>query len=195
MKKVYGPNSQDLRAEVASGRFRTVGELWQEMLQRNPKLRFEELLSQIDALVSEGLIRTEEPLVRHFEDYLKSWRYGFRGWVTALSIIVGLGLVEALNVGFPLVAIRWVAGTFLILVAPGFTLTWALFPSRRQLSELDRFALTVAMSLFLVSTISLLLNLTYLGIRAEPMAAVLAALSLGFLGVGMLREFVVARRG
>jgi len=194
MKKVYGINAKDLRAVVASGQFRTVGELWQGMRLKNSKLEFEELVRQLDALVSEGSVRMEEPLIRHFEDYLKSWGYGFRGWVTALGVVVGLLVVEGLNVGFPLVAVRWIAGTYLILIAPGFTLTWVLFPSRGEIAGLNRFALTVAMSIFLVPTAALLLNLTPLGIRSGPMAVVLAVLSLGFLYVGMRREFTIARR-
>jgi len=191
MKKDYGGSINEVHEEIADGRIHTVADLWQRMRLKRPRLGFEEFLSELNASTS---VRVEEPVILHFEDYLKSWRYGFRAWLTATGILVTFFLVESLRVGWPLVAVRWVAGTFLTLVAPGFTFTWALFPSRRQPAGLNRLALTIAMSLFLVPATALLLNYTPIGIHAEPVAAILTALSLSFLYVGMRREFVLARR-
>ena len=193
MKKVYG-NIKDLYPEVKNGRIQTVAGLWHEAHVKNPTLRFEEFLKELDASVSGGSLALQEPPIRSFEDYVKSWRYGFRVWLMALGIITALVVVESLTVDFPLIGIRWVAGTFLILIAPGYTFTWAFFPSRKQLAGLNRFALTIAMSLFLVPATALLLNYTPIGIHTEPLSAILAALSLVFLYVGMRREFVIARR-
>ncbi len=191
MKKGYGENTQDLYPEVKSKGGITVGELWQGTRLKRPSVEFEEFLNELHALTSQGLLKMEEPPVRSFRDYIKSWRYGFRGWVTALSIIASLVLVEFIQSGFPLVFIRWAAGTFLVLTLPGYTLTWALFPSRTKTAGLNRLALTIAMSLFLVPATGLLLNYTPIGIRAEPIAAILGGVSLLFLYIGIRREYAI----
>lgn len=193
MKKAYD-SIHTLHSEVKNGKIHTVGELWRLASQKNPKLGFDEFLRELNLLVSKGLLNTEEPSLRHFRDYVTAWRYGFRVWLTTFSIIAALVLTEVLQVGFPLVIARWIAGTFLILIAPGFTFTWALFPSRQQLAGLNRLALTIALSLFLVPAIALLLNYTPLGIHAEPLAAILAMLSLALMCIGMRREFITIAR-
>jgi hypothetical protein len=195
MKKRYGSDLPNIYASVRDGKVRTVGELWRLASSKNPELEFEDFLTELNTSVSEGLLEIEEPSIRSFGEYVRSWRYGFRAWLVIFSVVLGLILVEALQVGYPLVIVRWIAGTYLILIAPGFTLAWALFPSRRQLAGLNRLALTIALSLFLVPAIGLLLNYTPLGIHAEPVAEILAALSLALLYVGMRREFTaIARR-
>jgi hypothetical protein len=191
VKKGYGDKSQDLYTEVkAKGRM-TVGQLWKAISPNRPGLAFEDFLKELQTAQSRGVLRMEEPPIATFRDYVKSWRYGFRGLLTALSVIASLPIVELLQASFPWVAIRWVAGTFLILIAPGYTFTWTLFPSREKTAGLNRLALTIAMSLFLVPATGLLLNYTPFGIRPEPIAAILAVLSLLFLYAGMHREFAI----
>jgi len=189
VKKGYGGNIQDLYAEVKRKGGMTVGELWQSIRSIRPERRFEDFLNELQTAQSQGVLKMEEPPIHTFRDYVKCWRYGFRAWLTAVSVIASLPIVELLQVSYPWVAIRWVAGTFLVLIAPGYTFTWTLFPSREKTAGLNRLALTIAMSLFLVPATGLLLNYTPFGIRAEPIAAILGVLSLLFLYVGMHREF------
>ena len=188
MKKGYGDNVQDLYAQVKSKRSMTVNELWQALRTNRHELGFEEFLNELQAATQQGLVKMEEPRIGNFREYFKSWRYGFRAWLTGLSVVAAMFIVEFLQASFPLILIRWIAGTFLVLIPPGYTLVWTLFPSRRKPAGLNRFALTVAMSLFLVPATGLLLNYTPLGIRPEPIAAILGGLSLLFLYVGMRRE-------
>ena len=195
MKKGYGSKMDMFQVDIKNGKIRTVEELWQAAHRNDPQLQFEEFLRELNLSLSKGAFGLEEPVIRTFSQYAKSWRYGFRVWITVLSIIVALVLSEFLKAGFPLVALRWVAGSFLILIAPGFTFTWTLFPSRKELRGLNRFALTVAMSLFLVPAIALLLNYTPIGIHEEPIALLMAGLSVLFLCVGVRREFSIAQRG
>lgn len=188
MKKAYGSDLQQFTADIRSAKLETVGELWSLAHSRNPSLGPDQFLTLLNSAVSQGFIKIRAPSIRSFSEYFKSWRYGFRGWLTLLSIVFSFIVVEASGVGLLGVALRWVMGSFLILFAPGFTLTWALFPSREKPAGWNRLALTIALSLFLVPATGLLLNFTYLGIHAESMAAVLVILSLIFLFVGMRRE-------
>src|SRR5208337_203668 len=107
MKKASGSNVEG-SMKVASGTSaQTVGALWERARSRNPKLGREEFLSELDALVSQGSVKLEEPHIRHFQEYAWSWRYGLRAWLTLLSIVLALAIVEMFNAYFPLVLIRW----------------------------------------------------------------------------------------
>lgn len=195
MKKGSGIQIDHFFDQVRQGTIQTVDELWQAVHGVNPQFRSEEFMHELHEAIAQGSLSLVGRPVRTFSDYVKSWRYGFRARATALSIVVAVILVETLSGGFPLILIRWVAGTFLILIAPGFSLVWALFPSRDQPAGLSRLALTVAMSLFLVPITGLFLNYTPLGIHADSIGLIMAGMSLVFLYVGMRREFVIVRRG
>lgn len=149
----------------------------------------EGLRLEIVKLVGNGLVESVEPGLTNFGDYLKSWRYGVRIWAFVVIMMVVFPIVEFLQAGFPLVVARWVAATFLVLVAPGFALVWVLFPSRERMTGLNRFALTIAMSLFMVPVVGLILNYTPIGIEPQPIAAILAVLTICLLMVGAYREF------
>jgi uncharacterized membrane protein len=136
-----------------------------------------------------GYLETSEPKLNNFRDYLRSWRFGYRVWILLGTTIAALTMVEFLQVSFPLSIVNWIAGTFLVLFAPGYALVWALFPSKQSLSNLNRFVLTVAMSLFLVPSIGILLNFSPIGIRPGPIAWILGFLTLGLLVLGAYREY------
>jgi len=196
MKKTYRAersSSLVLREAIANGA-KTVGELWDRVHSLDPDFEFAAFRDELNQLVSQGVVDTGEPMLSSFRCYLRTWRFGFRFWLTVGGILVALIVVSLPESDPSQLPIRWVAGTLLVLFAPGYALTRALFPSERDLSSLNRLAITIAMSLFLVPTVALLLNYTPLGIRAEPMSRTLAGLSLALLLFGAHREFLLVRK-
>ena len=69
---------------------------------------------------------------------------------------------------FPNVVIRVVLGLPLVLFFPGYTLLSALFPRRKSLNDIERFALSFGISIAVVPLIGLALNYTPWGIRLYP---------------------------
>jgi uncharacterized membrane protein len=97
---------------------------------------------------------------------------------------------------YPLVYVRYVLGTIYVLWLPGFTLLKMLFPagsaahsSRKSLDTIERIALSIGMSLALVSIVGLLLNYTPWGIRLTPIMLSLLGLTTIFATVAIVREY------
>jgi hypothetical protein len=180
-------------SELRVGGMQTMSELSERIHLKysNVDFDFEDLRLEIGKLMSNGHLESVEPSLMNFGDYLKSWRYGFRFWAFVIAMLSAFPIVEFLQAQFPLVAVRWVAATFLVLFAPGFALVWVLFPSRQRMSGLNRLTLTIAMSIFMVPATGLILNDTPIGIEARPIAAILFVLTVGLLFGGAYREFQI----
>jgi len=196
------PMNKTLRTSFASlimydlriGGFETVGQLWERFHSQNPKTNSNYFRVQLGELMRNGHVEIVETPLINFDDFLRSWRYGFRLWALLIATLAALPIVEFMQAGFPLIVIRWTAATFLLLFAPGFAFVWVLFPSRQRMSGFNRLGLTIAMSLFLVPAIGLVFHFTPLGIEPQPVAAALAALTVTFLLLGAYREYVIQTR-
>jgi uncharacterized membrane protein len=156
-------------------------------------LEFDTFREELIELMSSNVVRVHEPPCVDFRNYLSSWNYGLRLWTFMALTLAALATVQFLESAFPLAAARWAAGTFLVLFAPGYALVWALFPSRRHPSGLNRFALSVAMSLFMVPAVGMVFNYTPIGIQPGPIAIGLGAITLVLLAIGAFREFLAMR--
>ena len=84
----------------------------------------------------------------------------------------------------PLIYVRYLFGALLILWLPGYSLTRALFPKKNLLKKssealvfLERFILSIILSIILVSLVTLLLNYTFWGIRLTSVTLSLSALT------------------
>lgn len=119
-----------------------------------------------------------------------------------LDILGALGTVLAADLAMALSipGVRVGLGIPFVLWAPGFALTSALFPRveppsrglapspRRLLSPLERFALSIGLSLTLVPLAGLILRLTPWGLEVGPAMVTLNALTLGLIVVAWWRR-------
>ena len=178
--------------ELRVGGMQTMTQLSERVHSKysNVDFDFEGLRVEIRRLISNGYVESVGPSPTNFSHYLGSWNYGFRLWAFVVAMLFVFPIVEFLQVGFPLIVVRWVAATFLVLFAPGFALVWVLFPSRRLMSGLNRLALTIAMSIFMVPATGLVLNYTPIGIDPRTIAAILIVVTIGLLFGGAYREFL-----
>ncbi len=172
----------------------TVGQLWTHMRKLDPNLDFEEFRRELYSLIFSRQVEVAETRLTSFPQYLRTWRFGMRVWLFVGAIVVSVFLAGILQSSFPLIVFRWIAGTFLVIIAPGYAFAYMLFPSRNRLSGLNRIALTIALSLFLVPTVALVLNYTPIGIHSAPMVALLALISALFLFLGAEGEFRLLRQ-
>lgn len=70
--------------------------------------------------------------------------------------------------------VRTVLGLIFILVLPGYVATAALFPNRESIDIIERVALSIGLSIAIVSLAGLALNYTPFGIKLEPILATLS---------------------
>lgn len=70
--------------------------------------------------------------------------------------------------------VRAVLGFVYVLFIPGFVATWALFPGRRDVSDVERLALSMALSIAL-STLPIM-ALNYVGVPVNPVNSFLIIL-------------------
>jgi uncharacterized membrane protein len=119
-------------------------------------------------------------------------------WTTiALAVATVVTVFVISENAYPIVYIRYMLGSIFMLWLPGYTFIKALFPtqlpiktSSESLDTVERVALSIGISLVLVSMVGLLLNYTPWGIRLAPVTLSLLGLSVTFATVAMIREQV-----
>lgn len=84
---------------------------------------------------------------------------------------------------------RIMLGSIFVLFIPGYSLIEALYPRSRDLSPLERLALSVGLSLAIVPLVGLILNYTPWGIRLDPTIISLSILSATLLSISSYRKF------
>ena len=87
-------------------------------------------------------------------------------WINVLGIML-IVIVGLLPTSF----VRILIGVPFALFFPGYALVCALFPSNHEVDGIERFALSIGLSLALVPLIGLVLNYTPFGIRLYPVLA------------------------
>jgi hypothetical protein len=135
--------------------------------------------------VEEGKVELVDPHPPSgFAGFLFSF-YAFRFWVVLAFIgVVGFSIFWMPQV-YPLYYLRMGVGLVFVLYIPGYVLIEALYSKAGELERLERFGLSIGLSLALVPLVGLALNYTPWGIRLEPVFASLIVLTvlLGLLSV------------
>jgi hypothetical protein len=158
-----------------------------------------EIVEQIIRLENEGKISFQKPPtppVQRLGTLLRA-EAAYWYWVIMILSITTVAVVFTVpEEAYPLVYVRYVLGTIYVLWLPGFTLVKMLFParfaahsSRKSLDTIERIALSIGMSLALVSIVGLLLNYTPWGIRLTPIMLSLLGLTTIFATVAIVREY------
>ena len=133
------------------------------------------------------------PPESHFIGHLKNidsslWFYIVL--LTCLSTFISIYLIQTL---YPMVLLRWVLASIFILFLPGYSLVEALFPKRSVLDGIERFALSIGLSIAVTPLIGLLLNYTPWGIRLEPLVISLSIFTLSMSFLASYRKFVIGK--
>lgn len=131
-----------------------------------------------------------------FSKYLKTTE---SYWYWIILTLIATTIVSILIIpeySYPLVYVRNALGTLFVILLPGYSFVRALFPQKnnsreelKYLSPLERLALSIVMSIAIVSVVSLLLNFTWLGIRLIPIAICIVLLTTLFSTVAIAREY------
>jgi hypothetical protein len=183
-----------VRNTIETKRPKTVAELAQ-FVSADGTVYEDEFMVALKEAVSEGRIELKEPPynLKSVLDYLVT--ITISGWFWASMILAGSAILSVAFVPdvFPVNSIRWVLGFVFVLYLPGYTLIQFLFSEKKELDTVERFALSVGLSLAVVPLIGLILNYLPWGIRLEP---VIISLSLFVIFVAILaaaRKYVRLR--
>ena len=151
----------------------------------------EAIMDRVLRLESEGKISFEKSSASVpsslTEYFLSDWARWF--WaVFSLAVLASIMVFFVPEDSFPLVYVRYLFGAVFVLFLPGYCLIKALFSSK-ELDNIERFALSVGLSLALVPLVGLLLNYTPWGIRTTPVTLGLLALTLVFASAAVIRDY------
>jgi hypothetical protein len=173
----------------------TVPALSDALRANNSTVTDSEIADLVQGLAERGLVDVEDvpPRVGSLREYLGRWERNVWFYASVAVSLITVLAIYTLPTELPLVAIRWVLGSVFILFLPGYVTVEALFPKGRDLNSIERFALSIGLSLALVPLVGLLLNYTPWGIRLTPIVVSLTIFTLGVAGVGVGRQYGIGR--
>jgi len=114
-------------------------------------------------------------------------------WLLVASVIATFSLIYLTPQNPPFTYLRYGFGSLFVLYLPGAALIELLYPKPKDLSQLERLALSIGLSLALVPLVGLILNYTPWGIRLDPIFASLSLLTLGLASGAVARKYSLLR--
>jgi uncharacterized membrane protein len=102
--------------------------------------------------------------------------YSIRFWIILTTLLATFLIIYVAPQEQPFSWIRIGLGFIVVLFLPGSALIEALYPKKDDLEELERFALSVGLSLALSPLVGFVLNYTPWGIRLDPIILALSLL-------------------
>ena len=168
-----------------------------DMLRESLDLEEEVILDCVLNLQAEGVINLEKQalqsrsLLTHLKTGETLWY-----WLTITAGAITAALVFTISENFlPWVYVRNVFGIIFVLFLPGYAFIKALFPvnvpiktSTKDLETIERMALSIGMSIALVSIVGLLLYYSPWGLQLPDVVLSLFALTSVFATIGVARE-------
>lgn len=110
-------------------------------------------------------------------------------WFWSITVLImSTALIVFYAVNAPLLYVRYVLGSLLVLYVPGSMLVEALYPKGDDLKNLERLALSIGLSLAIVPLIGLLLNYLPWGMELTPIAVSLAIFAESMAAVALVRK-------
>lgn len=198
--KSYGSQSQNAGLDQQALRYlernatTSVQELHDALAVGNPSLTQAETVDLVWRLAEEEKVSLEDvpPATKSLAEYLRLWERNLWLYGSLLVSFATILVIYVVPPEFPFVALRWVIGSVFVLFIPGYVTVEALFPKGRELDSIERFALSVGLSLALVPLVGLLLNYTPWGIRLTPIVISLTILTVGLAVIALARQYRIS---
>lgn len=126
---------------------------------------------------------------RSFAEFLGLWEKNMWLYGSLLVSLATVLAVYAMPATYPLVILRWALGSLFTLFIPGYVTAQALFPRSRDLDAVERYALSMGLSLVEVPLVCLLLNSTPWGIQLTSVVFSLTILIVGLSVLALARQY------
>jgi len=189
------PSLRDVvRNTIRSEHPKTVAELAQ-LVSADGTVYEDEFMAALKEAVSEGGIELKQTSynLESALDYLFTITISGWFWATMILAVSAILSVAFVPDAFPVNVIRWVLGSVFVLYLPGYTLIQFLFSEKKELDSLERFALSVGLSLAVVPLIGLILNYLPWGIRLAPITVSLSLFVVSFAILAAARKYINLR--
>ena len=170
---------------------RSVRDLFEIVRKKRPTLVEDEFIQSIKELKESGTLELELPTPK-FDSYIAYVKLRSENAWFHLVVSASLATILAIYIlpsAYPIVIFRWILGLVFVLFLPGYATVQALFAGRRELDDIERFALSVGLSLAITPLVGLLLNYTPWGIRLDPIALSLSIYTLAMATIGTIRRY------
>lgn len=146
------------------------------------------IIQAVHKAEEENKIRLVEKKPTSLRDVLLS-PHALDLWFVYTVTILTILLTVVFNVHEPPgIYVRYIVGSLFVLFIPGYSLIQCLYPLREELTDLERLALGLGLSLAVVPLVGLILNYTPFGIRLRPIVVSLSALSLALITGAVARR-------
>lgn len=132
------------------------------------------------------LVDPNPPL--RFIDYLVSF-YSLYFWLVVITLFITSLSIYVFPEYIPFSWVRVALGFIVTLYLPGYVFIEALYPKRDELEELERFALSVGLSIAITPLLGFLLNYTPWGIRLGPINVALSVTVIFFGFISVYRRY------
>ena len=145
--------------------------------------------------IKAGKIKIRDPNPpRDFIEYLVRLEYSLWAWTTISLLVLTLFTIFFSDIIHPLIYFRYILGSVTVLFLPGYVTIETLYPREKDLSPLERLALSIGLSLAIVPLIGLVLNYTPWGIRLEPIVSSLTIYIIMLVFIGSYRKYTGTAR-
>lgn len=134
--------------------------------------------------IIEGKIKIVDPSPpKVFVEYLLRLDYSSWFWVIISLVATTTLSISLMDVVPQIIYLRYITGSILVLFIVGYVTVELLYPDEESLSDLERLALSIGLSLAIVPLLGLILNYTPWGIRLTPILTTILTYSVaGSLG-------------
>ena len=168
-----------------------VRELYTRAAKDNPSLTKIGFADVIWRLAEQGRLYLEEvpPIVKSLPEFLTLWERNLSLYGSIAISLLTIAVVCSLPSGSPFVPLRWALGFVFVLFIPGYVTLKVLFPAR-ILNGIERFTLSIGLSLVLVPLVALLLNFTPWGIQLITIVISLFLFTTGLSTIALAREYL-----
>jgi len=156
-------------------------------------VRFEKVARSLNLLWDRNDIKLSNPAPpRGVVSYLFS-HYSVWYWIVVAGLVLTLGSIYVFPDWAPFPHIRMALVFISALYLPGAALVEALYPKEEDFESLERFAVSVVVSIAVTPLVGFLLNYTPWGIRLDPIVISITVLTLILGLVAVYRKFTYFR--
>jgi uncharacterized membrane protein len=172
------------------------------MLEETLDLREREIVDFVSKLQAQGIIRLEDPYIESCDLAAYAIHRVFWYWLTIVigAITTTLVFIVPANL-FPWIYVRNFFGVIFVLFLPGYAFVKALFPtnlpgkiSSESIETIERVALSVGLSIALVSMVGLLLYYSPFGLDLDAIVLSLFAFTSVLATAAVIRGYHASKQ-
>ena len=169
---------------------KTVAELVSIALANNPldEMNFVEC---VKSMVDEGVLSVAKPIykIKSVSEFFRTPTLAGWFWATVGATLFSVVAIAVTPDLFPVSLVKWILGSALVLYLPGYAFLRFLNTDALQFERLERVALSLGVSLVLVSLIGVALNYTPWGIGLPTITVSLSAFTIAMAIAAATREY------